>query len=106
MNIFKLVLLLLVSIAFSSCATQTHLLTDDAQKYNEVPTESGTDTFWVSGIGQTKTHDVSEVCGEGYEPSRVSVRRGVPYHLWGLLTLGIYTPKDYEIYCVEKGEDL
>jgi len=106
MKILKFVLLLFVSIIFSSCATQTHLLTDNPQKYNEVLKESGTDSFFIAGVGQTKIHNVSEVCGDGYKAARVTVRRGVAYHAFAILTLGIYSPKDYEIYCVEDKEEL
>jgi hypothetical protein len=85
----------------SSCATQTSLLNDS---YDLSLGEKGTHAFWISGIGQTKTVDLSTVCGDGYTAAKTETINSATNILFGILTLGIYTPRDYSVYCSKEDE--
>lgn len=61
------------------------------------PTVTGTNHFFIGGIGQENIIDAKEICGD----------RGYSFNTYysfgdGLLTFftfGIYTPSSYKIYC-------
>ena len=96
-NIF---FLLAVCFTFTSCATQTNLFSDD---YNQVLKSKGTHGFWIGGIGQTKTEILDQVCGEGYKPAKTQTQWTFTNILVSALTLGIYYPREYRIYCAKEG---
>ena len=96
-NIF---FLLAVCFTFTSCATQTNLFSDD---YNQVLKSKGTHGFWIAGIGQTKTENLDQVCGEGYKPAKTQTQFTFTNILVTALTLGIYYPREYRIYCSNEG---
>jgi hypothetical protein len=88
--------IILIATLFSSCATQTNLLNDS---YDSVLGESGTHGFWISGIGQTKNVNLDNACGQGYTASKTQTVFSAKNIFVGILTLGIYTPRDYSVFC-------
>ncbi|MCX8515677.1 MAG: lipoprotein bor [Alphaproteobacteria bacterium] len=55
--------------------------------------------FFVGGIAQTDIIDADTICGGSNRV--VKVVAGYNFINWflGAVTFGIYTPRDYEIYC-------
>ena len=88
-------LIVLVSL-ISSCATQTNLLNDS---YGSTLGESGSHGFWIAGIAQTETVNLDTACGEGYIASKTETVFSAKNILITMLTLGIYTQRDYKVYC-------
>jgi hypothetical protein len=88
-------LIVLVSL-ISSCATQTNLLNDS---YSSTLGESGSHGFWIAGIAQTETVNLDTACGVGYVASKTQTVFSAKNILITILTLGIYTQRDYKVYC-------
>ena len=85
----------------SSCATQTNVLNDS---YGSVAGDTGTHGFWIGGIGQIQTVNLDNACGEGYSASKTQTVFSAGNWFVSVLTLGIYTPRDYRVFC-SKGAD-
>ncbi len=56
-------------------------------------------TFFVSGIGQKQTVNASQVCGGAAKVEGVAVEQSATDVLFGMITLGIYTPRTARVYC-------
>jgi hypothetical protein len=95
----QLVPVILFTLLMTSCATQTTLLNES---YDAEVMETGNDAFFIGGIGQTARHDLNEACQDGYIPAKTQTVLSVPNWLLGVLTLGIYTPRQYTIYCTKE----
>jgi|TARA_B100001094_G_C17846169_1_gene630367 hypothetical protein len=93
-------LIVLVSL-ISSCATQTNLLNDS---YGATLKESGTHGFWIAGIAQTETVNLDTACGEGYVGSKTETVFSAKNILITIVTLGIYTQRDYKVYCTKEAD--
>jgi hypothetical protein len=80
----------------SACATQNFKLQDGPVR--TVPAYEGTSHFVFWGLGQEKTIDPKEVCGN----RKVAQVQSTMTFLNGLfsgLTYGIYSPRNFSIYC-------
>ena len=97
----KIVSTLALVLIFSSCATQTTLLNDS---YGSVIGESGTHDFFIGGIGQTARVNLDEACRKGYVASKTQTISSPVNIVITIVTLGIYTPRDYKVFC-SKEED-
>jgi len=95
----KSLFLVALCFAFASCATQTNLMSND---YDQVLKAKGNHGFWIAGIGQTKTEDLSQACGQGYKPAKTQTQWTATNILVTMLTLGIYYPREYRIYCTRE----
>lgn len=101
-NMNKIISMICICFIISSCATQRASF--DGRNYyssEDVPTYKQTDNFFIGGIGQTKVFiDAEEKCTEkGLELSRVEFKQTFQNILLTAITLGIYSPRDLEIYC-------
>ncbi|BFO09691.1 hypothetical protein GGER_22010 [Serratia rubidaea] len=65
------------------------------------PKQTTTHHFFVSGIGQKKTIDAAAVCGGADKVVRTEVQQTFPNILLGVVTFGIYTPREARIYCAQ-----
>lgn len=94
----KLAMIGLLSLAtiLSGCATQTALIRDTKQT---TPTYSKSQSFFISGIGQEKTVNASEVCGGAEKVATVQSKAEPKDVLLSIVTLGIYTPHTATVYC-------
>ena len=92
----KIVSTLALVLIFSSCATQTTLLNDS---YGSVIGESGTHDFFIGGIGQKARVNLDEACGKGYVASKTQTVSSPVNIVISIVTLGIYTPRDYKVFC-------
>ena len=63
------------------------------------PKETITHHFFVSGIGQKKTVDAAKICGGAENVVKTETQQTFVNGLLGFITLGIYTPLGYIVYC-------
>lgn len=94
MNKISLITWILVC-CVSACSTQTAVLNTErgASSKDEMQ------TFFVSGIGQTQTINAAEVCGGTDNVLKVETVYSPLNWGLGLITFGIYTPRDAKVYC-------
>ncbi|WP_271270811.1 Bor family protein [Aliamphritea hakodatensis] len=84
----------------SGCSTQTFNIngTTDHPADNEA-----SQTFFINGIGQEKTTDAAQLCGGADKVIKVETQETFVNGFLGLITLGIYTPRDARVYCKQAG---
>jgi len=92
----KMLSLTLLFVFLCSCSTQNLKITKGDVR--TVPTYEGTSHFIFWGIGQEKLINPHEVCGDK-AVAQVATRTSFLNGLLGGLTWGIYSPRDYVIYC-------
>ena len=74
-------------------------LSPSVEPYGSTLGESGSHGFWIAGIAQTETVNLDTACGEGYVASKTETVFSAKNILITMLTLGIYTQRDYKVYC-------
>ena len=79
----------------SACSIVSFDLSDS--KPSVMPDASGRNDFLIGGIGQEQIIPTTEMCRKGV--STVKVKYTFTDGLLAVITLGIYTPSTYEIYC-------
>ena len=92
----KKIISVIGAILLSGCAAQTFNI-NGAE--GEVPTTQISHHFFISGLGQEKVLDAAEICGGVDKVVKVEAQLTFINGLLGLITLGIYTPRDAKIYC-------
>lgn len=80
----------------SGCATQTGLIQPTQQV---TPTYSKSQSFFISGIGQTQSVNAAEVCGGASNVAKVQTLQSPKDVALGIVTFGIYTPRTANVYC-------
>ncbi len=90
--------ILVLCILVSGCATQTYQINGGAGKE---PTQEEMQTFFVSGIGQTQEMDAASVCGGVDKVAKVESYQSFLDIFLGVITWGIYTPRQARVYCLE-----
>lgn len=91
----KVCIVAFLALMASGCAQQSF-------KINKKPvadTEIYTHHFFVSGIGQKKIIDAAEVCGGADKVVNTEVQHTFVNGLLGMVTFGIYTPREARVYC-------
>jgi hypothetical protein len=86
---------LILALLIGGCTYQKFQLED---RLATVPSKEGTNHFIFWGLGQTKTVDPREVCGSK-GVSAVETRYTFINGLLSGITYGIYSPRNYVIYC-------
>jgi len=94
----KLMMIAFVAVALSGCAQQTFRINSGVA---EKPTQETKQTFFVNGIGQSKTIDAAQVCGGADKVIRTEVQESGTDVLLRVVTLGIYTPREARVYCAK-----
>jgi hypothetical protein len=94
----KISLLILISITLVGCSTQKFIVNGKVGD-TIVASNSSDNTFYVSGIGQTREIDAAGVCGSPDKVLAVQAQQSFLNIFFGFITLGIYTPRDYSVYC-------
>ncbi len=91
----KILVCMAVVFALTSCCTQRF----DVEGYREVePAYTGKTRFFFWGLGQEEIYNPNEICGyRGV--SAVDTYTTFSDGLIGVITLGLYSPKSYSIYC-------
>jgi Bor protein len=87
---------LALALALGGCATQRF----DVQSANQTsPALDDAQSFFVFGIGQHKEVEAIKICGGANNVQRVETQLTPGNIALGLLTLGIYTPRQIRVYC-------
>lgn len=96
----KSITLVAAIVLMTGCATQTYTMSGDTtDAAPKQPTKEISQTFWVEGIGQQKVLDAAQVCGGADKVIKVESKETFLDGLYGVLTLGIYTPRTAKVYC-------
>lgn len=88
--------LLASTVVLTGCMTQTATLKPNTAT---TPTFEETQSFFISGIGQSKTINAVKICGGQDKIAKVESFWSAPNILLGAVTLGIYTPRTARVYC-------
>ncbi|MCC4796630.1 Bor family protein [Enterovibrio norvegicus] len=91
----KTAVLVVGALMLSGCAQQTFVVNDKQGNLEEEAMQS----FFVSGIGQKKTIDAASICGGAENVAKVEVQQTFLDGFLGVVTFGIYTPRDARVYC-------
>lgn len=84
----------------TACHTQRHFTNDKARyDYKLGTVHKGTSSFFIGGIGQTDRVDAVKLCGSEENIQAVETKTTFLDGLIGLVTLTIYTPREYTVYC-------
>lgn len=92
----KLSACVMASVFLFGCASQTFIVNGEN---GEVPTAQNSQHFFISGLGQENITDAASVCGGAENIIKVEAQHTFVNGLVGLVTLGIYTPRDAKVYC-------
>jgi len=93
---FKILSVALLVATLTGCAAQT--FTVNGATLNK-PTVQQSQTFFISGLGQEQIIDAAAVCGGSHNIIKVEAQHTFVNGLLGLITLGIYTPRDAKVFC-------
>jgi len=85
-----------IAILMNGCAAQTFNINGSI---GEQPTDQQSQHFFISGIGQEKITNAAEICGGAENIVKVESQMTFINGLLGLITFGIYTPRDAKVYC-------
>ncbi|MDP4299613.1 Bor family protein [Leptothrix discophora] len=80
----------------AGCATQSFVISGNT---DEGPTEQTSQAFFVSGIGQSRMLDAAAICGGPAKVLKVETQETFLNGLLGVITMGIYTPRNAKVYC-------
>jgi outer membrane PBP1 activator LpoA protein len=94
----KLMMALVAAVALSGCAQQTFKINNGIA---EKPTQEVKQSFFVHGIGQSKTIDAALVCGGADKVIRTEVQESGMDVFLRIITIGIYTPREARVYCAK-----
>lgn len=92
----KIILIVLVSIALSSCATQTFQIKNRAP---ENPASTDMNFFWLGGIIQSREFNASAICNGEKNVSKIVAKQTAIDGLLSVITAGIFTPRHVYVYC-------
>ena len=88
-------LAVVMACCLSACSTQTAVLNGRTSSSSKDDMQN----FFVSGLGQTQTINPASVCGGAENVMKVETLYSPLNWGLGLLTLGIYSPRDAKVYC-------
>ena len=88
-------LILAAVLLLSACSVVSFDMSDS--KPAVLPHATGTNDFFIGGIGQEQIIPITEMCRKGV--STVKVKYTFMDGFLAVLTFGIYTPNTYEVYC-------
>lgn len=94
----KTIVAVLVLLTLSGCATQRFNIGGKVEN-STIATQTDNSSFFVAGIGQTQTVDAVSVCGSADKVIAVEAKQTFLNGFLGALTYGIYTPREYSVYC-------
>jgi hypothetical protein len=94
----KTIVAVLVLLTLSGCATQRFNIGGKVEN-STTATQTDNSSFFVSGLGQTQTVDAVAVCGGADKVIAVEAKQTFLNGFLGVITYGIYTPREYSVYC-------
>jgi len=93
----KKLIFVLTLLTLNGCATQSFLVNNE--RGVDSFSEERRQNFFVSGLGQKKEIDATEICGDSDKILKVESRLTFLDAFLGVLTHGIYTPRTANVYC-------
>ena len=88
----------MMTVALTSCSTQRVFVDGTKPVTKEQATYSKSQSFFVYGIGQTKTINAKEICGQN-GIAEVTTTQTFVNGLLGVVTFGIFTPRTVIVNC-------
>lgn len=85
-----------LALVMSGCATQRFEVQGSSQ---QAPSLDHAQTFFVSGIGQSKEVDAAKICGGAKNVQSIETQLTPGNIVLGIVTFGIYTPRQMRVYC-------
>ena len=95
---FTAVALALTTLIAVGCANTRFNLAGDISPA-AVPKYEETQTYFLSGIGQSKTIDAARICGGAEKVAATAKEHTFLDGLLAVVTFGIYTPETARVYC-------
>ena len=95
----KSLIAIMIAVSISSCATQTFEISGGNKTIN--PNKETMQPFFISGLGQKQEMNAAAICGGADKVSKVEAHMSFLDGFLGLLTSGIYTPRQAKVYCTE-----
>jgi hypothetical protein len=89
---------LLAGVVLMGCANQRFNIAGEPSATAAARSEDS-QTFFLSGIGQSTTVDAAKTCGGAAKVEGVAVEQSPLDVLLGTVTFGIYTPRTARVYC-------
>ena len=87
--------LVFATLSLGACAKQEFVL----QSMDGSKLEDDMSDFFISGIGQKDKIDVASICGGPEKVMRVETELTFINGLLGVLSGGLYTPRQYRVFC-------
>jgi len=98
--VLRISIISLMIVVTTACHTQRIYTNDKATyDYKTGSKHKGTSHFFIGGIGQKDKIDAVKICGSEENIQAVESRLPFLYGLVGTLTLSIYSPREYTVYC-------
>lgn len=94
----KIAAVALMAVLSSGCATQTYLISPQSQTNVKADHEE-MQTFFVNGLGQQQEVNATEVCKGQNNVAKIETEQNLLNGVLGFLTSGIYTPRQFRVYC-------
>lgn len=88
----------LAAFLMSGCAMQTFSLNSGG---SATPAKEEMQHFFISGLGQEQSINAAAVCGGANKVGKVEVQQTFLDGFLGVITFGIYTPRDARVFCTK-----
>ena len=86
-------------VVLSGCSRQMIDLTSVSDRSGTILMENSSSDFFLGGLLQSHTIDAVRVCGGRDKVAYVATVRSVQDMVLTWITLGLYAPRGYEVYC-------
>ena len=86
-------------VVLSGCSRQMIDLTSVGDRSGEILKENSSSDFFLGGLLQSHTIDAVRVCGGRDKVAYVATVKGLQDMVLTWITLGLYAPRAYEVYC-------
>lgn len=88
---------IIAALLLTGCAQQTFMVNSGVTL---TPRQTLTQHFFLHGIAQQKTIDAAAVCGSANKVAKVEVKQTMLNALASTFTMGLYSPREAKIYCL------
>jgi hypothetical protein len=95
----KIITATFLLLTLTACSTQNFKVSKG--DFKSIPSYEGTSHFVFWGIGQEKFVNPHEVCGDK-DVAQIATKTSFLNGFLGAITWGIYSPRDYVVYCEDK----
>ncbi len=86
----------LAMMTLQGCSTQSFKISGNDRAFIK---EKNMSNFFIYGVAQDVEIDAARICGGASRVAKVESSLGVLSGILGMITFGIYVPRDYAVYC-------